>query len=244
MIFLCAPPANCVRRSWAPRGLSSPNIGLAGARIDRIAKAADASKERLYAHFRDKEALFRSVVATDAAEFFAAVTLRPDAIPEFVGDIYDLTCRRPEHLRMMTWASLEGFALDPPPIEDPGLGGGPRHPHHRNRPGRRPRRRVVAADGPARPVVRHRPGVGAIATSRRRDRRSCDHRRTTRSRHRGRTPYRGSADLNNRAGRKLVPRPVFSVGRQCFADRITSRGDRLGRRCTRDGLVKSLLRSA
>ena len=93
--------------------------GLAGARIDRIAKAAEASKERLYAHFRDKEALFRSVVATDAAEFFAAVTLRPDAIPEFVGDIYDLACRRPEHLRMMTWANLEGFALGPPPIEDP-----------------------------------------------------------------------------------------------------------------------------
>jgi AcrR family transcriptional regulator len=67
--------------------------GLAGARIDRIAKAADASKERLYAHFGDKEALFRSVVAADAAEFFAAVTLRPDAVPEFVGDIYDLACR-------------------------------------------------------------------------------------------------------------------------------------------------------
>ena len=83
--------------------------GLAGARIDRIAKAADASKERLYAHFRDKETLFRSVVATDAAEFFAAVTLRPDALPEFVGDIYDLACRRPEHLRMMTWANLEGL---------------------------------------------------------------------------------------------------------------------------------------
>lgn len=92
--------------------------GLAGARIDRIARAADASKERLYAHFGDKEALFRSVVAADAAEFFAAVTLRPDAVPEFVGDIYDLACRRPEHLRMMTWANLEGLALDPPPIED------------------------------------------------------------------------------------------------------------------------------
>ncbi len=92
--------------------------GLAGARIDRIAKAADASKERLYAHFRDKEALFRSVVATDTADFFAAVTLRADAVPEFVGDIYDLTCRRPEHLRMMTWANLEGFNLDPPPDDD------------------------------------------------------------------------------------------------------------------------------
>jgi TetR/AcrR family transcriptional regulator len=91
--------------------------GLAGARIDRIAKAADASKERLYAHFGDKETLFRGVVAADAAEFFAAVTLRLDAVAEFVGDIYDLACRRPEHLRMITWANLEGFALDPPPID-------------------------------------------------------------------------------------------------------------------------------
>ncbi len=92
--------------------------GLAGARIDRIARAADASKERLYAHFKDKEALFRSVVAADLAEFFAAVTLRADAVPEFVGDIYDLACRRPEHLRMVTWANLEGLVLDPPPADD------------------------------------------------------------------------------------------------------------------------------
>lgn len=91
--------------------------GLAGGRIDRIARAADASKERLYAHFGDKETLFRGVVSADAAEFFAAVKLRPDAVPEFVGDIYDLACRRPEHLRMMTWASLEGLALDPLPLE-------------------------------------------------------------------------------------------------------------------------------
>ncbi|SPM41675.1 TetR family transcriptional regulator, partial [Mycobacterium numidiamassiliense] len=93
--------------------------GLAGARIDRIARAADASKERLYAHFGDKETLFRSVVAADAAEFFAAVTLRADAIPEFVGDIYNLACRTPEHLRMMTWANLEGLKLDPPSLDDP-----------------------------------------------------------------------------------------------------------------------------
>jgi AcrR family transcriptional regulator len=92
--------------------------GLAGARIDRIARAADASKERLYAHFTDKEALFRSVVSADTAEFFAAVTLRPDAVAGFVGDIYDLACRRPEHLRMITWARLEGLALDPPPVKD------------------------------------------------------------------------------------------------------------------------------
>ncbi|GAB3015928.1 TetR family transcriptional regulator [Mycobacterium bourgelatii] len=92
--------------------------GLAGARIDRIARTAEASKERLYAHFKDKETLFRSVVAADRAEFFAAVTLRPDAVPEFAGDIYDLAARRPEHVRMMTWANLEGLELEPSPNED------------------------------------------------------------------------------------------------------------------------------
>lgn len=88
--------------------------GLAGARIDRIAKVANASKERLYAHFGDKESLFRLVVATDGAAFFTKVTMRSDAVPEFVGDIFDLAREHPEHLRMVTWARLEGIWLDEP----------------------------------------------------------------------------------------------------------------------------------
>jgi AcrR family transcriptional regulator len=92
-------------------------FGLAGARIDRIARAAAASKERLYAHFGDKETLFRGVVAADGAEFFRAVELRADAVPEFVGDIFDLAQSRPEHVRMITWAQLEGFPLDKPEID-------------------------------------------------------------------------------------------------------------------------------
>ncbi|WP_024443683.1 TetR/AcrR family transcriptional regulator [Mycobacterium sp. UM_WGJ] len=88
--------------------------GLAGSRIDRIARAAQASKERLYAHFGDKEALFREVVATDVAAFYRSVTLRPDAVPEFAGDVYDLGRNSPQHLRMITWARLEGLTLDEP----------------------------------------------------------------------------------------------------------------------------------
>ena len=91
--------------------------GLAGARIDRIAKSAHASKERLYAHFGDKETLFREVVAADVAEFFGAAVPRPDAVAEWVGNLYDLMCARPEHLRMMTWAHLEGFILGEPHID-------------------------------------------------------------------------------------------------------------------------------
>lgn len=88
--------------------------GLAGGRIDRIARTAQASKERLYAHFGDKETLFREVVAADSAEFFNALTLRPDAIAELAGDIYDLAHQHPEHYRMITWAHLEGVTLDEP----------------------------------------------------------------------------------------------------------------------------------
>lgn len=91
--------------------------GFAGARVDRIASAASASKERLYAHFGDKEALFHQVLAANVAEFFQAVTMRPDAVPEFVGELFDQSVRRPEHHRMVTWAHLEGLTLEEPTAE-------------------------------------------------------------------------------------------------------------------------------
>jgi AcrR family transcriptional regulator len=92
--------------------------GLAGSRIDRIAAAARASKERLYAHFGVKEALFRDVVASDGRQYFAAFRMRPDAVAEFVGDVYDLARSHPEHLRMLTWARLEGLTIEPPDFDD------------------------------------------------------------------------------------------------------------------------------
>lgn len=83
--------------------------GLAGARIDRIAHEASASKERLYAHFGDKATLFQAVLDQDAADFHAAVELEPGDVLGFVGTIFDHTAARPEHLRMLTWARMEGI---------------------------------------------------------------------------------------------------------------------------------------
>lgn len=91
--------------------------GLAGARVDRIARAAHASKERLYAHFGDKNALFRAVVEMDTVEFFRSIPLRPSAIADCVGDIFDLALRRPEQVRMNSWARLEGVALNEPAFD-------------------------------------------------------------------------------------------------------------------------------
>jgi AcrR family transcriptional regulator len=82
--------------------------GLAGARIDRVAKEAHASKERLYAHFTDKVALFDAVLELNGAEFFGAVTLNPDRPAAFVGELFDHAVASPEHIRMLTWARLEG----------------------------------------------------------------------------------------------------------------------------------------
>ena len=92
--------------------------GLAGSRIDRIAATARASKERLYAHFGDKETLFSDVVAADGREYFAAFRMRQDAVAEFVGEVYDLARSHPEHLRMLTWARLEGLTIEPPEFDD------------------------------------------------------------------------------------------------------------------------------
>jgi AcrR family transcriptional regulator len=83
-------------------------FGLAGARIDRIASNAHASKERLYAYFSDKAALFQAVLDLNGSEFYDAVPLRADAVAEFVGALFDHSLSHPEHLRMLTWARLDG----------------------------------------------------------------------------------------------------------------------------------------
>jgi AcrR family transcriptional regulator len=87
--------------------------GLAGARIDRVAREAQASKERLYAYFSDKEALFTAVLDLNLTEFFAAVRLTPDDVPGFVGAVVDHSTKYPEHLRMLTWARLDDHKFQP-----------------------------------------------------------------------------------------------------------------------------------
>jgi len=47
--------------------------GLAGARVDRIAAAAQASKERLYAYFGDKRSLFIATIEENFAMLAEAI---------------------------------------------------------------------------------------------------------------------------------------------------------------------------
>ena len=81
--------------------------GIAGARIERIAKAAKTSKERVYAHFRSKEALYRFVAEQELAAVAEATRLDPGDLPEYAGRLHDYFMAHPDRLRLMTWGRLE-----------------------------------------------------------------------------------------------------------------------------------------
>jgi AcrR family transcriptional regulator len=89
-------------------GREFAEYGLAGARVDRIAHAANASKERLYAYFGDKRSLFTAVVTSHMAEIMESNPVTGDDLPGFVGSIFDFAQQHPEHFRMMQWARLGG----------------------------------------------------------------------------------------------------------------------------------------
>lgn len=91
--------------------------GLSGARVDRIASAANASKERLYAYFGNKVDLFRAVLDLNRIEVIEAIPIDVADLPGFAGRIFDHSVSNPEHLRMLDWARLEGIQPSSPETE-------------------------------------------------------------------------------------------------------------------------------
>ncbi|MCJ0979970.1 TetR family transcriptional regulator [Rhodococcus sp. ARC_M12] len=82
--------------------------GLAGARVDRIAVAAKASKERLYAYFGDKETLFRAVVEDGFARFIDEVPFAVDDLGGYAAREYLHLAAHPEEHRLLLWTQLQG----------------------------------------------------------------------------------------------------------------------------------------
>lgn len=81
--------------------------GIAGARVDRIAKAARTSKERVYAHFRSKEALYGFVAAQALGVAAEAIAMDPTDLPAYAGRLLDYFAAHPEHYRLIQWGRLE-----------------------------------------------------------------------------------------------------------------------------------------
>ncbi|ANF32525.1 hypothetical protein A0130_13375 [Leifsonia xyli] len=81
--------------------------GFGGGRIDRIAVGAGANKERIYAYFGDKRALFVATIASVITEVAETVGGDADGIVDFAGRVYDFIAGHPQTLRLLSWARLE-----------------------------------------------------------------------------------------------------------------------------------------
>lgn len=86
-----AAPANSTRERIVAAAMTEfSRYGIAGARVDRIAKEARTSKERVYAHFRGKEALYAFVTGREPAAVADAThtrsPMRVDALADGVHD--------------------------------------------------------------------------------------------------------------------------------------------------------------
>ena len=95
------------RRILAAATAEFAEHGLAGARVDRIAAAAACSKERLYAHYGDKESLFTAVLNASFAHLGEAASADFASVEDFAVAVFDHLIDNPANQRLLAWARLE-----------------------------------------------------------------------------------------------------------------------------------------
>jgi AcrR family transcriptional regulator len=82
-------------------------LGIAGARIDRIAENAQANKAMIYRYFGNKDDLFDAVFTARVAAFVDAVRFDADDLPGYAGRLFDSYEDQPFTLRLTYWYQLE-----------------------------------------------------------------------------------------------------------------------------------------
>ncbi|AZP19162.1 MULTISPECIES: TetR/AcrR family transcriptional regulator [Streptomyces] len=90
--------------------------GLAGARVDRIAERSGVNKQRIYAYFGNKEALFAAVMTKVYAHMSDAVPIpvTEEGLRSYVGEVFDYH-RQSDLVRLLAW---EGLHYRDKPIPD------------------------------------------------------------------------------------------------------------------------------
>ena len=81
--------------------------GVAGARVDRIARAAGVNKQLIYAYFGSKDGLFDTVLAKHCGTLAEQVPFDAEDMPGYVGRLFDYALEHPEVYRLVSWAALE-----------------------------------------------------------------------------------------------------------------------------------------
>lgn len=87
--------------------------GFAGARVDRIAKAAGCNKNLIYIYFDSKEGLFDATLRARLGLIAEENPLTPDDLAEFAGRTFDFVMANPDVIRLTAWTKLDPDAPDP-----------------------------------------------------------------------------------------------------------------------------------
>jgi AcrR family transcriptional regulator len=82
-------------------------VGIAGARVDRIAEAASSNKAQIYHYFGSKDELFDAVFEDMCRGTVDAVPIDATDLAEYAGRLHDSYVARPWVQRLATWYRLE-----------------------------------------------------------------------------------------------------------------------------------------
>jgi AcrR family transcriptional regulator len=118
--------------------------GVAGARVDRIAKNAACNKNLIYVYFGSKEALFATVLDRNLSDAYAGIPFTPEDLPGLARRVFDYAQAHPDVYRLLAWATLERTAAMPPARE---------HEHDRKLPLIRAQQESGAIDAGAPPAL-------------------------------------------------------------------------------------------
>ncbi|MEU3985097.1 TetR family transcriptional regulator [Streptomyces sp. NPDC026672] len=81
--------------------------GLAGARVERIAKNAPANKQAIYAYFGSKNELFDTVLGNRLRILADVVPFTAHDLPAYTAALFDAFIADPDLIRLTHWKTLE-----------------------------------------------------------------------------------------------------------------------------------------
>ena len=81
--------------------------GLAGARVEAIARRAGLNKQLISHHFGGKDGLYRAVVSERRLRLGGEMAEAPDHLPEALASFFERARHDPEWVRVLLWETLE-----------------------------------------------------------------------------------------------------------------------------------------
>jgi len=99
-------------------------FGIAGARVDRVAAAAQVNKAQMYGWYGSKDGLFDAVFARHLHRIVDVVPFTADDLPGYAVALYDSYLTDPELVRLASWYRLERVPTGQLLVAHPGHGDG------------------------------------------------------------------------------------------------------------------------